>query len=317
MHVYLLCFWRRMTGVELFFIVLSIFAGGLLTVQAAANAQLASALGSPLKGAAAQLALGALLLFGVAAAAGELSALSRLGDGAWWHAAGGVASAVYVVSAIVLYPRIGAVLAVGLIIAGQMLASLALDLFGLFGVAQRAADAGMLAGAAAVVAGAFAIAWGGANAGKGRWPLLALGLAAGAVLPVQGAVNGLLRDDIGAAIAAALVSFMVATAAMLIAMGVSRRAGSGFAGPGSGLAAMPWWGWLGALCGATYVTTVFSAMPAIGASTTIGLTVFGQQAASLVVDGFGLLRLPARRLSAARVTGVALLMAGVLLIRFA
>ena len=29
----------------------------------------------------------------------------------------------------------------------------------------------------------------------------------------------------------------------------------------AGLARMPWWGWLGAFCGATYVTTVFAAIP--------------------------------------------------------
>ena len=89
---------------------------------------------------------------------GDLAALARLGEGPLgWHALGGIASALYVVAAIVLYPRIGAVLAVGLIITGQMLASLTLDLSGLFGVALRAPGAGMLIGAAAILAGAVAI----------------------------------------------------------------------------------------------------------------------------------------------------------------
>jgi transporter family-2 protein len=80
---------------------------------------------------------------------------------------------------------------------------------------------------------------------------------------------------------------------------------------------MPWWGWLGALCGATYVTTVFTAIPVIGASATVGLTLFGQQAASLLVDQYGLLRLPPRKVSGVRLAGVALLFTGVLALRLA
>ena len=130
----------------------------------------------------------------------------------------------------------------------------------------------------------------------------------------QGAVNGLLRHDIGAPIAVSVVSFAVATVAMLIVV-IAVRSHSGVGGGGTGFAAMPWWGWLGALCGASYVTSVFTAIPVIGASATVGLTVLGQQAASLLVDQYGLFRLPRRAVSATRMAGVVLLMAGVLAIR--
>ena len=139
-------------------------------------------------------------------------------------------------------------------------------------------------------------------------------MVAGAALPVQGAVNGLLRHDIGAPIAVSVVSFAVATIAMLIVV-IAVRLRSNVGGAGTGFAAMPWWGWVGALCGAIYVTSVFTAIPVIGASATVGLTVLGQQAASLLVDQYGLLRLPRRAVSATRMAGVALLMAGVLAIR--
>ena len=51
---------------------------------------------------------------------------------------------------------------------------------------------------------------------------------------------------------------------------------------------VPWWGWLGGLAGAIYVTAVFSLIPEIGAAPTIALTVSGQQLASVLVDRFGL-----------------------------
>ena len=304
---------------EMVFGVLSVGAGALLAVQAGANAQLAKATGSPFTGTAIQLALGALMLTAIATWSGQLAMLSRLGEAPLWHSLGGIASALYVVATVLLYPRIGAVLAVGLMITGQMLASLALDLTGLLGVAPRVPGLGMAAGALAILVGAAAIVRGGsatggaASARSAGW--LVLGVVAGAVLPVQGAVNGLLVADIGGPFAVATVSFAVATIAMLLVIIVLCLVAGPVGKGGSGFAAMPWWGWLGAVCGATYVTSVFTAIPVIGASATVGLTVLGQQAASLLVDQYGLLRLPAREISGVRITGVALLFAGVLALR--
>ena len=82
-----------------------------------------------------------------------------------------------------------------------------------------------------------------------------------------------------------------------------------------GVAAMPWWGWLGGFAGATYVVTVFTALPAIGAAAAVGFTVAGQQAASVLVDRFGWFRLPRRPVSALRLAGVAVLLAGVATIK--
>jgi transporter family-2 protein len=48
-----------------------------------------------------------------------------------------LASALYIVSGIVLFPRLGAVVTVGLFIAGQMLASVLLDSFAMLGVARQ------------------------------------------------------------------------------------------------------------------------------------------------------------------------------------
>ena len=84
----------------------------------------------------------------------------------------------------------------------------------------------------------------------------------------------------------------------------------------SGLRAMPWWGWLGGFAGATYVTTVFTAIPVIGASAVVALTVAGQQIASVLVDRMGLLRFPQREVSIMRVAGVLGLLIGVALIQF-
>jgi bacterial/archaeal transporter family-2 protein len=77
------------------------------------------------------------------------------------------------------------------------------------------------------------------------------------------------------------------------------------------LPSMPWWGWLGGFAGAYYVVTVFMAIPEIGTASTVGLTIAGQQIVSMLVDRYGLLRLPQRPISGVRLGGVVLLLAGV------
>jgi transporter family-2 protein len=80
---------------------------------------------------------------------------------------------------------------------------------------------------------------------------------------------------------------------------------------------MPWWGWLGGFCAATYVVVTFLAIPEIGAATTVALTVTGQQLFSAVIDNYGLFRMPKRALTKRRIAGLVLLMLGSVLVQFA
>jgi bacterial/archaeal transporter family-2 protein len=300
-----------------------LLVGGLLALQAAANVQLSAAIGSPFAASTLQLLIGAALLVVAALPLGALAALGPLDDVEPWHLVGGVGSAVYITAGILLFPRLGAVVAVGLFIAGQMLASLLLDGFGWLGVDREPLDAAAALGAVAVVAGGYLIvraqAGAGALEGAARrsrgW--LALGLAAGAVLPVQGAINAQLRGDLDEPLAVGAVSFAVATIAMAVALIVALSVSRVPRPRLEGLGGLPWWGWLGGLVGASYVTSVFVAIPEMGAAATIALTVAGQQVASVLVDRHGLLRLPRRPISASRLTGVVVLLAGVVLIQVA
>lgn len=301
---------------EALFVPLSLLAGGVLAVQAGANAQLARATGSPFAATALQLSVGAFVLLAGALATGGLASLAALPEAEWWHALGGTASAFYVVSTVLLFPRLGAVVSVGLFIAGQMLASFGLDALGILGVAGTGLRPTAALGTLAVLAGAGLIVLG-QEGGTGRpaasrlgW--IALALLAGAVLPLQGAVNALLRQDLGgASLAVGAVSFVVATLAMSATL-AAVSAWPGAPRPELGrLPAMPWWGWLGGFAGAAYVVTMFTAIPAIGAATTVSLTVAGQQVASVFVDRYGWFRLPRRAISGLRLAGVVLLLAGV------
>jgi bacterial/archaeal transporter family-2 protein len=56
---------------------------------------------------------------------------------------------------------------------------------------------------------------------------------------------------------------------------------------------------------------MFTAIPVIGTAAAVGLTVAGQQVASLFVDRHGWFRLPQREITRPRLSGVALLLIGV------
>ena len=308
---------------EAFAIPFLLFVGALLAVQAAANVQLSTATGSPFGASTLQLGIGASLLLAAAAIAGSLDAFDALDRADPWQLMGGLGSAVYITSGILLFPRLGAVLTVGLWISGQMLTSLVLDGFGWLGVEAEAPGLPEIAGGIAVLIGAALIvrAQGerGAPTGslrqRGGW--LTLGVLAGAALPIQGAINAELRSELDATIAVGAVSFIVATAGMGLLLAISLSVAHAPRPRLEPLRRMPWWGWLGGLAGAIYVTAVFSLIPEIGTAPAIALTVGGQQAASLLVDRFGLLRLPRRAISPQRLVGVGALLTGVVFIQLA
>jgi transporter family-2 protein len=135
-------------------------------------------------------------------------------------------------------------------------------------------------------------------------------VVAGAVLPVQGAVNAQLRAGLDAPVAVGAFSFLVAAAAMALTLAGVLAAGA-LRPKLAPLARVPWWGWLGGLCGAAYVISVFLLIPELGAAPVVALTVGGQQLASVAVDRYGWLRLARRHISGRRLLGVAVLLAGV------
>jgi transporter family-2 protein len=81
------------------------------------------------------------------------------------------------------------------------------------------------------------------------------------------------------------------------------------------LGSAPWWAWGGGLLGAFYLVASIVLAPRLGAGTTVALVVGGQMLAALVIDQFGLLRLPVHHASLPRVAGGVLVVAGVALIR--
>lgn len=293
----------------------ALLIGCLLAVQASANLQLTAAVGTPYGGATVQLWLAAALLAVLAVGTGATGALTGVLDVPGWYLLAGLASPLYITSGILLFRRLGALAAGGLFVTGQVLASVVIDLFGLFGTPVRPLGAGTVAGAVAVLAGITAVVRGPRLPQRTAPGWLALGVLAGAALPVQGAVNARLRAALDEPLAVALVSFALAAVTISIGLAVLLATRSTPQPRLSGLRTVPWWGWLGGACAAAYVTGTFLLIPAIGAAVTVALTVTGQQLAAAAIDARGWFRLPRRAVTTSRAAGLALLVTGSVLVQ--
>jgi len=121
---------------EILLITAAAAIGGLLAVQAAANASLSAALRHPLTAGTFQLLIALAAIATVAAVVGQLpnwDALAAVEPR--WLLLSGLASPFYITAGIVLFPRVGALTTVALVVGGQLAMSVLIDAFGLFGVA--------------------------------------------------------------------------------------------------------------------------------------------------------------------------------------
>ncbi len=118
-----------------------------LTVHWAKNSVLASAV---------SFAVGALGLSAVVLALG-IAVPSLNSNLQWWHWTGGFLGAYFVYSLVYLSPRVGASVVVALILAGQIIAAVVLDHFGLVGYAERPVTLIRVVGLASLAAGVVLI----------------------------------------------------------------------------------------------------------------------------------------------------------------
>ena len=141
---------------------------------------------------------------------------------------------------------------------------------------------------------------------------LLLAFVTGAGLAVQFVINARLRLLLGGPLWAAAVQFVIGLALILIVALVTRQP----APLTAGLARAPWWMWTGGAFSATFIVVSIVLTPKLGTALTLASIMVGQLAAALVVDHYGLFGGTMIRISPARVLGVALLLLGVVLIRW-
>ena len=140
------------------------------------------------------------------------------------------------------------------------------------------------------------------------WIILAL--MAGAFLPVQAGLNSKLGKAVDSPLYAALFSFLVGTAGLLLYILLTKQHFSW-----SGVKDAPGYIWLGGLMGAFYVTIIILAFPVLGPGLTFGLIVAGQMLVSILLEHFNILVAQPNPVNYMKILGISLVVAGVIIIR--
>lgn len=137
----------------------ALFVGALFSLQMVANAQLARYVGGSVASTTISFAVGLVTLIVVNAAFfRQFFSISDLAaTPPFLLLFGGMVGAAILISNVFLAPRFGAAATLCFFIGGQLLAALAVDQFGLFGFAVRAATPGRVVGVAMVLIGAVLV----------------------------------------------------------------------------------------------------------------------------------------------------------------
>jgi bacterial/archaeal transporter family-2 protein len=118
-------------------VIVGIGAGCLVGMQAPINSRLGKTVGS-LQAASFSFLVGTAVLLAIAAfVRGGLGGLGQVGHAPWWALVGGLLGAVYVTVALIAVRTLGASGLTAVVIAGQLAISVAIDRFGLLGVARH------------------------------------------------------------------------------------------------------------------------------------------------------------------------------------
>ena len=137
--------------------LLALASGGLIAVQAAANAAFSRTIQGNVPFVATTLFFVALVagVIALASSGQGLPSAGQLAAAPWWSYTGGLIVAFYVFTITFLAPRIGVGNAIALIVAGQILAALAIDHFGLMRSLVFELNWTRAAGAALMIVGVF------------------------------------------------------------------------------------------------------------------------------------------------------------------
>lgn len=138
---------------------LAALAGAALPVQAAINGQLRSFVGSPVLTSLISFFAGTVVLaavhFGILG--GALPSVAAVARTSPWMWLGGPLGTLFVLTAIIVTPKIGATSMIALVITGQLCMALLLDHFGWIGLPGREVGAMRILGAGLLLAGALLI----------------------------------------------------------------------------------------------------------------------------------------------------------------
>lgn len=133
-------------------------------------------------------------------------------------------------------------------------------------------------------------------------------LIAGLIIPLQTGVNTKLTKWLGSPFYASFVSFIFATATMVLLLFVTGAFGDGVA-----LTSLPAWLWLGGVFGTLVITGNILLLPRLGGVQSVVLPAAGQTMMGLAIDTWGLFGSPDEGFAITRLLGAGIVILGIAL----
>ncbi|MDG6110674.1 DMT family transporter [Lactococcus formosensis] len=301
---------------------IALFAGFLLANQNPINADLRKNVNSPFWASTISQIIGVVFLGTISLLlSGDLfpSAEFVQSHPAWiWI--GGLLGPVYVTSNVFLFPRLGAVQTVILPILGQILTGVVIDSFGWFYAVQIPMSPIRVLGIIVTILGLFVAVVLPSLREKTRqvdaepnlilWRLWAI--ISGAFTAVQQAINGHLGTLLHRPFQASFMSFFIGLIAIVsVTLVIERRLITKVE-----LGKIKKWNILGGIWGAFFVLGAVLAVPKIGAGLNIMMALLGQIIGSMLVQQFGWWRSDRYPIRLIQVVGVAIMLLGIICIKF-
>lgn len=304
-------------------VIIALLMGMLVPMQTAANARMRTSIGPAFVVTLVSFTVSTLLLSVVSVIRGIpiLPTAMQITNVPWWGWTGGIIALFTITVTIYLFRALGQLQTAILPLLGQLLFSLVIDHFGLFGSVRIPLSALRIFAMLLLISGVLLIVVV-PNIGKSKmdqpttgshillWQIT--GIVAGCLMASIGAIYGRLGVYLGSAVQASSVSFLIATA-VIAAVCIGNRKIRCVCGAFA--KANPWWMWLGGVCGAISVFGNAWLIPQIGAGAFFMALLLGQMVLSLLMEGCGWMGAMKRKITPVQFVGIALMIIGVAMIR--
>lgn len=302
------------------FIFAGVGIGMLFSIQASINARLSSISKNPFTVSLMLFSLGAFILL----------LINFLLDPVWMSSGIDTSYPIYVyiggsilgvgfnVLNIFLFAKLGASVSILVTITGQMIMGILIDNFGWFEVPMAPFRISTLTGSllliAAIILSQPKKKRGVTSTSPHKTAWILVGLAGGALPMLQTAINNLLRTATNSPFKATLITFVGAMLILMVIVWIKdrridipRRDAQG--------KRLPIWMYISGVLAALIVTGNVVLLPALGSVVMTMVTLFGQMMMALLIDHFGMFRLPRQQVSRRRILALLLMVTGIVIVK--
>jgi bacterial/archaeal transporter family-2 protein len=143
------------------------------------------------------------------------------------------------------------------------------------------------------------------------WMWIVVSAVAGMGIAMQALINTRLGAAAGSPLVAAVISFAVGLTSLLCVLIVQPSGTVKM----NALASAPVWAFLGGALGAFFILMTIYGVPRVGAAAWLSAAVLGQVTFSLIADHYGFFGVNVHPVTVPRLMGIALVIAGVVMVR--